>query len=963
MSRRLLFASAIAWTGAWTFVAAPMAVAEEREDGGAAPAGTWTNAGGSPARTGQTLTSPVLGAVRRAWEIALDGPIEGEPLVDEDLAIVPVRQSDAVRALVLVRISDGKVLGKKTFRTPAPLDASLWNGTVVVRADLARIEAHRLVGSTLNRFWLAETLGPAHSIVVHGTEVYVRAGDGLERWDVGVPKRRWRVGGGVRGTLALRGDWLYAVQYRDAEASLVAHDRTTGAFAWSAGIGHHDGVIPSETAPIGIHVFDRHILVRHALPVPTVSGRAADATVLRRTEPAGFLADGLWNMRSEPVAWDAGWAAVLDLHGEGERLVCQATGQQGVYPLASATSRPEWLQAGRLGSVAADVAYLGANAIDTTTSEIVWTTTHVTVLRPIPVRNGMLVAPARDRLAALLDSTTSRGTPWVSSEAATKPVPAGTPAAEASRAALRDGSIERGAFWIDTTGSAAVAGEGKARTSIPLGDVLALCDGTGRLVVAAAGEDGVRGLLALREQEIAQQYAKLAAEAAQAKDADLTGRLLAEAWRRGAEGPHLQRAETALKDMLRRAKAPEPKAGAAEAIAAKERQIRGQLAGWFFARLETLPPDAPQPLVFDVLRAILRHDPAHAGAVARVRALVPAGMTPPEPFAGFEWLEFAEAARECPVEVLAPPKPDDPELSNAQRLYGSLLHTWRADVAAVRSERMLVVSPLARPGSIARCISMGELVCTTLEGFFSSGTRRRATNFPMLLLLHETREEFRKAAAQTGSSTGEWADGYYSPDDEMSRMYLPSNDAEFRRVRSVFAHELTHQWMKERCPLFGASDRRDATKPGYWLVEGFASMVEALRYDLRDRRAEFDPRASYLGTVAGAPPRLLLTWPKLLAVSHVEFGKLSREPELDYPEPSRLGLQRRASVMNFFYDQSAATCAYLFYGDEGRLRDRFIEYIGAYYRGECPPVKDAFDMDAATLGEKVVEFARASIAR
>ena len=67
--------------------------------------------------------------------------------------------------------------------------------------------------------------------------------------------------------------------------------------------------------------------------------------------------------------------------------------------------------------------------------------------------------------------------------------------------------------------------------------------------------------------------------------------------------------------------------------------------------------------------------------------------------------------------------------------------------------------------------------------------------------------------------------------------------------------------------------------------------------------------------------------------------------------------------MNFFYDQSAATCAYLFYGDEGRLRDRFIEYIGAYYRGECPPVKDAFDMDAATLGEKVVEFARASIAR
>jgi hypothetical protein len=311
------------------------------------------------------------------------------------------------------------------------------------------------------------------------------------------------------------------------------------------------------------------------------------------------------------------------------------------------------------------------------------------------------------------------------------------------------------------------------------------------------------------------------------------------------------------------------------------------------------------------------------------------------------------------VKVVKPVPSNHPGSTPAQRTVSLLAMQWRQDVVGLESRQLLIVTSVRRPGAISRCLALGELVCATLEKFFEKGTRRRATREPLTLILYPDEAEFDKESAKGGHGDMSWSAGFYSPSEELSRLYLPEDDVEFEQAIATLVHELTHQWIDQRCPTFGNVDANAGSKtPGYWIVEGFASLIEELRFDPRRGTWSFDPWNSALEVVAVADPSKLHPWDQLLAWSHADFAKLSRKTQLEAPFVRQLGFKRPVSGGRLFYDQAASVCCYLFEADGGAHREKLLDYLTARYRGEPPSIETAFGMSAAELGRRVEAWAR-----
>ena len=67
--------------------------------------------------------------------------------------------------------------------------------------------------------------------------------------------------------------------------------------------------------------------------------------------------------------------------------------------------------------------------------------------------------------------------------------------------------------------------------------------------------------------------------------------------------------------------------------------------------------------------------------------------------------------------------------------------------------------------------------------------------------------------------------------------------------------------------------------------------------------------------------------------------------------------------MTFFYAQSAAACAYLYHGDDGRNRAKLLDYLVAYYTAQSISpeeldIETAFGVDERELGKRILEFAK-----
>ena len=365
----------------------------------------------------------------------------------------------------------------------------------------------------------------------------------------------------------------------------------------------------------------------------------------------------------------------------------------------------------------------------------------------------------------------------------------------------------------------------------------------------------------------------------------------------------------------------------------------------------------PTSVELDLLDAVLAQRPDHAPAVAATQGLV--GELPGPFVRPRDWIAFLRSAEQVPIEFVDV----DPGGDREQLSLALARAQWRRDAIGVRSPHLFIVASARHPGGMARCLSVGELVCATLERIF--GPPADGAGPRLRIKLFDSREEYLAHSSDRGTDRHrlEWTGGHYSRADGESRMFLPSGDEAFSRVMSVFVHELTHHWIEELCPAIAGRKvppARAAKQQGYWIVEGFASFVEQFTFDPAARSFASESRDSNcLDVVANAAPVQLLPWDRVLGASQLQAQAFDRRERAVVASSWLLGSARSLSSINMFYYQSAAVCDFLYHGDHGSHRKALLEYLVRYYTGgDRLDIEAAFGMDAAGLGQRTVAHAK-----
>jgi len=947
----------------------PAAVPQSAEHGATAPENRWTVRGGCPARTGASLTPPLPGPIETAWEYRAPGEIMGEPLVWDDRIVLEVKTGTR-RDLQLIRLADGERLAMfKGGDLDQPLAPSLWGRLVVFRVAPMELVVARLKESRIKRMWEIRSAKPFGEPLLLGREIYVRVGDEqIHRYDIPRESPVWTAKGTYRSELAIRGDSVYVIQYRERRGSLTRLDRRSGKVVERVEIAAHGYRIPATDTKARLRVGRRHVLVRHQLPVLYAGGQKLNgSTVLREVRKDGRvkLTEGppleFEKSFDEPrlaLALD-GWVGRARLPKKGPVLGYLKDDRE-FLPYATRTDHAELMQLETAPTCARNVAYLGTCAVEIDTAQILWRRSLRPTSRLIPARGMVLAVVAGNALVAM------------------KPKPGaargffrkGTVSGPARATAwLRDGTSHTGVFRVTENELVEIVtrGEVKSERSRPLPDVLYAESESEVPVYYDAQDDVVRFANRLQEAHLSRGYAKLAADAASTRDPALIGRLLGEAWQRGADNKKLESVERSLNKLLKRPR--KINAARVKKVRADEAALLASSADILWRRVNKLDDKVHSTAKLGFLRALLELDPKHSEATAAVRAMLPEGLRPKAGFEPLDWLDLVQAVQVTPVSVVEArisserKTPEQLSLLRARR-------AWRKDLIGIQSGRLLIISSLARPGRIARTLSMGELVCDKLEAVFAAARKQRMTFRRMEIWLCENQQEYMALMGDPkGDSHVRWSAGHYDDGWRCSRMFVPEGKEAFARVHRVFAHELTHQWIEERCPVIIEQERvlDRVLVPGFWIVEGIASFVEEFRYDPELGKVdEANPRSETIDILGallergGAP---LIPWKALFAYS--QYGmhrKTSPKPDARVTVHShwRLGTAAPLSPMNLFYLQATAACHYLYHAENGKYRQRLIRYVGDHYMGRKAnlSVEKAFGLTPEELGRRSLDWVR-----
>jgi hypothetical protein len=469
----------------------------------------------------------------------------------------------------------------------------------------------------------------------------------------------------------------------------------------------------------------------------------------------------------------------------------------------------------------------------------------------------------------------------------------------------------------------------------------------------------------------AAEVVRLAKDAYKANDPALMRRLYEDALMRGGSEKELGLARKQLLDLEKRPRTP------VEAVRRKILAREAELAAEVAAAVEAADRaglgdarPAVQRRVMDVLRSRGRRRDEIA---ALLRPRLPAWIPAPEPFDPDAWIDVIDALASSRARPVVPPKGETPEITRQQRELGAALHTWRKDLVGFETDQLVVITPLARPERIATCVSMGELVCSALESIFAGSKHVRTDPWPLIMLLYETKEEYKKFSEQSGAYAGdqarlEWTAGHFDPMAGVARIFLPPTHDGFAQVMSTYAHELTHHWIDQRCPLWTSAELRSTSRTrGHWIVEGFATFVEEFRWDLARRTFDVvDPRAASLDVVGNARPEQLHPWETFYAGTDADFGRLDPKHGSNVPRRWQLNWQSVVSPLQMYYMQAAATCHYLWH-EGGAMREGLFRFLVDHYTDRVPeggdPVQARLGISSAELGARVLAHARATLAR
>ena len=861
------------------------------EDGAVSRAGTWSTQGGSPARTGVSLSAPVEGEPVEAWR---RGParFEGEPVVWGRRVVTAIKSSESRRTIRAFDLETGKLLFQHRLKATVPLELSLWEDLLAARVSEERAELFRIRGSRLLPVRTFQDRGGVSAPLLFEDEIYVRMGNDLVAYAPRTREPRWivRVEGGFRGTPSLRGPNVYAGWYDGAgNLRIGVHARRDGRSLVETRAGHHGRRSIPHSARLTLSVHADDVFCEYPFPAESTDGRSF---TWGRVARAGGGSAALHPYGVMPVPFGPGWIVREELDRGRSRWITARKETEGLSAriLSDARNQP-WLTAfEQPTSIAGDVAYLGGSAVSLVDDSLRWRRESRLTERPVPA-NGVVL--------------------WVEGK---------------TLRAMRSGSPPP------------TATEQRASELVA----------------------GIEGRLAL-------DLSGLADKALRAGDLGRSERLLHEALELGATEPLLERTRQRLDGLSGASRPPALDRGKLRVLEREEARLRSRPQGEL---LELARGTADTPLARELMRRLFERDPRHTEAASTVLGWVPddfprtRGALDP-----LSWLDFLDVYERKSVRYLAPPHSKRDRTAGEEALLRER-GRWRRDVGGYLSERLLVITPPGRPGAVARSLELGELVCDLLEELFGSGGSQ-ANAAPLTMLLYETREEYIRQSRRerSGPEIGlGWTAGHYSSAENLSRMYVPEDDGTYGELLGIYAHELTHHWLEVRSPMSRDVGRplRTLEQPGYWVGEGFATLIEEFLLD--PRRGTWDsenPRSPSLDTLASATPDQLLPWDLVLGASYTEFTQLGTEPDRTIPLTWRLGVRSRRSPIQMFYAQAGAVSQYLFNAEGGRHRRSLVQYVGAWYRGDEERLdpRRAFGLSAGELGRQAHAYAHETLAR
>ena len=374
----------------------------------------------------------------------------------------------------------------------------------------------------------------------------------------------------------------------------------------------------------------------------------------------------------------------------------------------------------------------------------------------------------------------------------------------------------------------------------------------------------------------------------------------------------------------------------------------------------------------ELLRVALRRDPKHEEARDILDEIAPShwrigharkGNDKDEMWRQRIWLDWQIDVLPDGVRALGRLAPD---MQRARTM-------WRKDLNGIETREegaeIVLVTPLNDARIVGMCVRYAKLTCRALGRMFHTDDPKREDNIPLVIYFYEDKAEY--VGGGRGGTPNPFlamTAGYYAPGENISRFFWPSRHTEPERsIRDTFVHELTHHWIERRDPRWHARDLtvKRGEVPGYWVVEGIATFVQEGRYDIETYKwTHFNPKANSLDIVADlSRQKKLIAWDKEYTLTQQEFhgDGVSKKGIFATAEKKWTLRPQRLNEIRLFYEQAASTCHFLYWGENGKYRERLLDYVTHFYTGQkaWTDVERAFSLTPEELGGKVEAFAKA----
>jgi hypothetical protein len=318
----------------------------------------------------------------------------------------------------------------------------------------------------------------------------------------------------------------------------------------------------------------------------------------------------------------------------------------------------------------------------------------------------------------------------------------------------------------------------------------------------------------------------------------------------------------------------------------------------------------------------------------KAAVLVPRGFSAVSADASpLDWLTLAAAI--LPVGGSVVP-PDDAAWAWAKE------PPWNQGALALQSSNLLLFSRERDSAVVGSCLRRGEKTVRVLDALLAPVAGRaspRAGLKPLEVRLHRDRGGYLSEFTPEGKAAMEWTAGYYSPVENVSRFYVPRNEATKdpleRNLDHILVHEITHHYISDRWLGTEAhAAKGEIDREGFWIVEGFARFIEDQVVEMEHRGDGLDDETvkSIDAAARIAAQDQLIPMAEFLDLSQVSFRALKDEPVATIQLRSTI-VSMRVTLKNIFYEQGGSLVFYLMNRAGPEKRALLLEYLRAWYDG------------------------------